>query len=211
MARGRFITLEGGEGGGKSTQAERLCAMLDGLGIKHLRTREPGGTPGAEAIRALLVQGTAERWTPWSEALLNYAARKDHVAKKIEPALARGDWVVSDRFADSTMAYQGYAQGLGATPIAALHELTLGRFQPDLTLILDTPADLGLSRAAERRGAAQRYESMGREFHDRVRHGFLEIARFDPDRCLVIDAKQPVDHVTSAIRAALVARLGLLL
>ncbi len=201
--------MEGGEGGGKTTQIERLCAMLDKAGIRHLRTREPGGTPGAEAIRTLLVQGEAERWTPWSEALLNYAARMDHVAKAIEPALARGEWVVSDRFANSTMAYQGYAQDLGVDPISALHALVLGALQPDLTVILDTPAELGLRRSAERRGAAQRYESMGQEFHAKVREGFLDIARRNPARCLVVDATQPVDQVTSAIRGALGTRLGL--
>jgi dTMP kinase len=208
MARGRFISLEGGEGGGKSTQADRLCALLGAARIPFLRTREPGGTAGAEAIRALLVEGAPERWTPWSEALLNYAARQDHVAGAIEPALARGDWVITDRFADSTVVYQGVAQGLGADRIAALHRLVLGDLWPDLTLIFDVPADVGLRRAAERRGAGHRYERMGPEFHERVRQGFLDIAGHQPQRCIVIDAAQPIDVVTDAVRAALATRLG---
>ncbi len=151
MARGRFITIEGGEGAGKSTQAPLLVAALERAGIAALATREPGGSPGAEAIRRLLLEGDGERWDAAGEALLLVAARRDHVARLIEPALARGVWVVCDRFADSTLAYQGYGRGLTPADMAALHRFALGDFAPDLTLILDLPVEIGLARAALRR------------------------------------------------------------
>jgi len=167
--RGRFITLEGGEGAGKSTQIKRLTARLAARGIEAVATREPGGTPGAEAIRSLLVTGDVARWDAVTETLLHYAARREHVEKTVRPALARGAWVISDRFADSTMAYQGHAGAVGAARVAALHKLVLGDFQPDLTLILDLPVQVGLARAKARAGIEDRYERMGLAFHEALR------------------------------------------
>ena len=151
--RGRFISIEGGEGAGKSTQVGLLVAALDRAGIPVRATREPGGSPGAEAIRRLLLEGEGERWDAISEALLLVAARRDHVARLIAPALAQGVWVVSDRFADSTMAYQGYGKGVAFDDLATLHHLALGDFAPDLTVILDLPVETGLARAAARSAA----------------------------------------------------------
>ena len=207
MARARFITFEGGDGSGKTSHARRLADWLKGQGRDVVLTREPGGTPGAEEIRKLLVQGEAARWEPMTEALLHFAARRDHVAKVIRPALARGAWVVSDRFADSTMAYQGYGHGLGAEPIALLRNLVLGDFAPGLTLLFDVTIALGLERAGKRNGAVARadarYESMGQSFHSRVREGFLAIARAEPERVAVIDSSKPVEDVAAAVLAAL--------
>lgn len=152
MSRGRFITLEGGEGAGKSTQIALLAKQLQDRGIDVQTTREPGGSPGAEAIRGLLVTGAPDRWDAMTEALLHYAARRDHVRVAIEPALARGTWVLCDRFADSTMAYQGYGHDLGRDVIDRLHALVLGPLQPDLTLILDLDETTGLTRAVARSG-----------------------------------------------------------
>ena len=164
MARGRFITIEGGEGAGKSTQVALLITALEQAGIAALATREPGGSPGAEAIRRLLLEGDGERWDAIGEALLLLAARRDHVAKLIEPALANGVWVVSDRFANSTLAYQGYGRGLPLADLAMLHRFALGDFAPDLTLILDLPVEIGLGRAAGRPAAADRFERLDRPF-----------------------------------------------
>lgn len=200
MARTRFISLEGGEGSGKSTQCKLLAEWLRGLGHDVVLTREPGGTPGAEEIRALLVQGEAGRWEPMTEALLHFAARRDHVGKVIRPALGRGAWVVSDRFFDSTLAYQGYGHGLGAAPIALLRKLVLDDFAPGLTLLLDLPIEVGLERAGRRRSADARYESMGEAFHRRVRDGFHAIAAAEPERVAVIDATRPLEAVADAVR-----------
>jgi dTMP kinase len=207
MGRARFITFEGGEGSGKTNHSRRLADWLKGRGLDVVLTREPGGTPGAEEIRKLLVQGEAARWEPMTEALLHFAARRDHVAKVIKPALARGAWVVSDRFVDSTMAYQGYGHGLGAQAIELLTTLVLGDFAPGLTLLFDVPVALGLERAGKRNVAATRadarYESMGEAFHARVREGFLAIARAEPSRMTVIDSSQPVEDVAAAVVAAM--------
>ncbi len=208
MTAGRFITLEGGEGAGKSTQAKLLVAALTGVGIPAIATREPGGAPSAEAIRALLVEGDTGRWDPLTEALLHVAARAEHVARTIRPALARGEWVVSDRFADSTMAYQGYGQGVGRDRIEAISRAALGDFRPDLTLVLDLPAETGLVRATGRPGAATRYERMGLPFHRALRDAFLDIARREPDRVAVIDATATVEAVHDAILAELRTRLA---
>ena len=207
MGRGRFITLEGGEGAGKTTQVALLQAALRGAGIDALATREPGGAPGAEAIRPLLVQGVPGRWDALGEALLHYAARRDHLVTTVRPALQAGTWVICDRFADSTMAYQGFGLGLGAEPIAALDHMVVGDTRPDLTLILDLPVTAGLRRAAARHGDAQRYERMDLDFHRRVRQGFLEIARDDPGRCLVIDAAGGIEATHAAVRDAAGERL----
>lgn len=171
-------------------------------------TREPGGSPGAEAIRELLVNGAADRWSPVTESLLMYAARRDHIERVIRPGLARGAVVLCDRFADSTRAYQGAGGDAPASLIAALEEHVLGGTVPVLTLILDLPAEVGLQRA-EARGGAARFESKGLAFHERLRAGYLEIARREPDRCVVIDADAELDAVTAAISDVVVQRLGL--
>lgn len=210
---GRFITLEGGEGGGKSTQARRLAAMLDGAlngaAGEILLTREPGGSPGAEQIRELLVDGEVQRWDAITETFLHFAARRDHLVNMVQPALARGAWVISDRFADSTMAYQGYGHGVDRDAIAALYRICVGSLTPDLTLILDLPVEAGLARAAGRGGGEDRYERMDVAFHERLRQGFLEIARRNSARCVVIDATRSEDEVHAQITAAVRARLAL--
>ncbi len=203
MARGRLITLEGGEGAGKSAQCARLLDRLRARGRRAIATREPGGTPEAEAVRALLVENTPEprTWDATSEALLHFAARRSHATRVIEPALARGDWVVCDRFADSTMAYQGYAMGLGRPAVEVLHRLVLDGLSPDLTLILDLPVADGLARVRSR-GKESRYEMRDTAFHEMVRQAFLDIARREPDRCTVIDARDGIDTVEAAIERA---------
>ena len=206
--RGRFITFEGGEGTGKSTQAALLTQRLRQLGIGVVLTREPGGSPGAEMIRKLLVEGPVERWDGTTEALLHFAARREHLRSTVWPALKRGDWVLSDRFADSTLAYQGYGHGVDRKIFDQLYEVAVGDFRPDLTLILDLPIETGLLRAATRRGIETRYESLPRDFHARVRSGFLEIAAQDPKRCMVIDATGSIDSIAAAIADAASERLG---
>lgn len=205
--RGRFITLEGGEGAGKSTQARRLAEALAARGVDCLLTREPGGSPGAEEIRALLVNGEPGRWSPTTEALLLTAARRDHLERTVEPALAAGRWVVCDRFSDSTLAYQGYGAGLPLDDLRALFRLALGDFRPDLTLVFDLPVDVGLGRATARAGGEDRFERMGRDFHQRLRDGFLAIAAAEPERCAVIDAGADIDAVTAGVLAAVSTRL----
>lgn len=206
--RGRFITLEGGEGAGKSTQVDLLAAALARDGIAVRRTREPGGSEGAEAIRCLLLEGAEKRWDAVAEALLLYAARRDHVVRLIRPALDRREWVVCDRFADSTLAYQGYGRGLPLADLAALHRFALGDFTSDLTLVLDLPVEEGLARAARRAGSADRFERLGRDFHERLRHGFRDIAAKEPQRCMLIDAQGDPATVHRAIVAAVNQRLG---
>ena len=208
-AMGRFITLEGGEGAGKSTQAVRLAAALRGRGLEVVTTREPGGSPGAEEIRGLLLKGGEsgeERWSPVTETLLHFAARRDHLERTVWPALERGDWVISDRFADSTIAYQGYGLGFDHDVIIRLYANVVGAFRPDLTLVLDLPAEAGLARARAR-SAADRYEAMDLAFHRRLREGFLDIAAHDPRRCAVIDAAGDEAAVASAILAVVAERL----
>jgi dTMP kinase len=207
VARGRFITFEGGEGAGKSTQVRRLAARLQAAGHEVVATREPGGSPGAEAIRALLVQGEADRWSPLTETLLMYAARRDHIERVIAPALARSAWVVCDRFADSTRAYQGAAGGTDPALIRTLETAILGETRPDLTLILDLPVADGLGRANGRGDAEGRFEAKGEAFHERLRQAFLEIARAEPRRCTIIDAARSPDEVEAQIRAAVETRL----
>jgi dTMP kinase len=211
MARGNFITFEGGEGAGKSTQVARLAAALRGAGHQVLTTREPGGSPGAESIRQLLVTGDAARWDPWCEVLLHVVARRDHLTSSVLPALAAGQWVLCDRFADSTMAYQGYGQGLGRAAVQDAHDLALGDLEgwaPDLTLILDVPVELGLERAAARRDGEDRYESMALAFHQRLRDGYLEIAAKDSARCRLIDAHDDLDAVETAVWTAITECFG---
>lgn len=212
--RGRFITLEGGEGAGKSTQLRRLAdnlrETLRARGVDLVTTREPGGSPGAEEIRGLLVTGETGRWSPVTEALLHTAARRDHLERTVWPALEAGRWVLCDRFFDSTMAYQGYGLGLGRQLVESLQAAALGGFRPpDLTLILDIDVVTGLRRAASRHGGEDRYERMDIGFHQRLRDGFLDIARREPERCAVIDADADPDTVEARIRETVSARLGL--
>ena len=213
-ADAKFITFEGGEGSGKSTQLVRAAAWLDGKGIETLRTREPGGSPAAEMIRSLLVEGTTDRWQPMTEVLLHAAARTEHLATTVRPALSAGTWVLSDRFADSTRAYQGHGHGVSLDIIDTVHNASTGDMAPDLTLIFDVPVETGLARAGRRAetlssGAEDRYERMGNAFHERVRAGFLEIAANHPARCVVIDAGADEDAVHAAAVAAIADRLGL--
>ena len=205
---GRFITLEGGEGAGKSTQITALAEYLKARGLTVVTTREPGGAPGAEAIRKLLVEGDPARWDATTEMFLHFAARRDHLAHTVWPALKAGSWVVCDRFADSTVAYQGYGHGLGPQPVRDLYAIAAGKFHPDLTLILDLPVDVGLARTGDRDNNETRYEQMDIAFHQRVRDGFHAIARAEPDRCAVIDAAPPPPQVTAAICAAVDARFA---
>ena len=209
QGRGRFITLEGGEGAGKSVQAARLEEQLAALGLKVVRTREPGGSPGAEALREAILTGFAADFRPAGQALLFAAARVDHLDKTILPALERGAWVVCDRFADSTRAYQGVAGALPPGFIADLERLTVGANRPDLTLILDLPAEIGLKRAAERRrtGPPDRFERQGLPFHETLRRAFIDIAAAEPDRCVVIDALRSEEEVAAAIWSAVESRL----
>ena len=209
MAEARFITFEGGEGAGKSTQVGLLAAALRARGLGVVETREPGGSPGAEQIRTLLVDGAAERWLPLTEALLHSAARAEHLERTIRPALAAGHWVLCDRFTDSTLAYQGYGHRLGAAPVEALRSLVAGSPRPDLTLVIDLPVALGLARAAARAGGAARYEAMDAAFHERVREGFQAIARAEPERCAVIDGGEDPDAVHRAVCRVVAERLGL--
>ena len=205
--RGRFITFEGGEGAGKSTQLRRLAETLRRRGRDVVTTREPGGSPGAEQIRQLLVSGDPGRWDGMTEALLHFAARRDHLRSLVRPALEAGKWVLCDRFADSTMAYQGYGHGLPHEQIRDLYRLAVGDFAPDLTLVLDLPVETGLARAKARGGAEDRYEKMDVAFHRRLREGFLTIAARASRRCAVIPADREEDEVAAAILAALDERL----
>ncbi|WP_237215339.1 dTMP kinase [Falsiroseomonas oryziterrae] len=206
MTAARFITLEGGEGAGKSTQAKRLAAHLADQGIPVLLTREPGGSAGAEAIRSVLLNG--QGFDPVAEAMLLFAARREHLVATIRPALAAGMWVISDRFADSTRAYQCHGQGVPGDVYRRLADLALEGFAPDLTLILDIPPEAGMARAASRGVAADRYERLDAAFHARVRAGFLAIAAAEPARCAVLDASGGPDEVFAAVTRTLRDRLG---
>ena len=206
---GRFITLEGGEGTGKSTQIRRLAAALEKKGIAVLCTREPGGSPGAEEIRKLMVEGEPGRWDAVTETLLAYAARVDHVARTIGPALLADKWVISDRFNDSTFAYQGVGRGLARETIRRIDSAVLDDFAPDLTLILDLDVKTGLERALARSGAENRFEKFGAEFHEKLRQAFLDIAKRSPERCRVIDASGTEEQVAEAIFAAVSRRFDL--
>jgi dTMP kinase len=211
METPKFITFEGGEGGGKSTQLKRLSAALEKAGLSVVQTREPGGAPSAEEIRNLLVSGSVDRWQPQSEVFLNYAARVEHVSRTVKPALDDGEWVLSDRFADSTMAYQGYGHGLDRGDLKTVYQIALGDFAPDLTIILDIPVDAGLTRAGSRGDNEDRYERMGTDFHQRLRDGFLAIAAAEPDRCKIVDASKSIDDVERQIIDTVNAKFGLTL
>jgi dTMP kinase len=205
MAQGRFITLEGGEGTGKSTLARGLQAALNARS-EIVLTREPGGAPGADAIRALLVQGDANRWSPLEEALLLAAARLNHLTQTIKPALARGAYVICDRYYDSTRAYQAAAGGLDATTLDALNAMIQAP-APDLTLVLDLDPTAGVGRSRGASVGEDRFEKKGADFHARVRAEFLAIAQREPQRCAVLDASQPADAVLASALREIEARL----
>jgi dTMP kinase len=196
---GRFITLEGGEGAGKTTQSDLLAAALAERGAAVLRTREPGGSPGAELLRGLLLGGSID-WSPRAETLLHFAARAEHVAKVIQPALDAGTWVICDRFFDSTLAYQGYGQGADKTFIS--EQIRLLGMKPDLTLVLDVPEPVAADRRRGRGGDVDRYERLDAAFHARVRQGFRDIALADPERCVLLDASGDIQAVHTAIMTA---------
>ena len=206
--RGRFITLEGGEGAGKSTQARCLAERLRTLGREVVMTREPGGSPGAEALRGLLVNGAADRWSPLSETLLMYAARADHLERAIRPALAAGAWVICDRFLDSTRAYQGAGGGASPDLIGALEAAVVGPDRPNLTLVFDLPVETGLERAHLRADGEARFEGKDLDFHRRLRAAFRAIAAAEPDRCVLIDAAPGPDAVAEAVWAAVTSQFA---
>jgi dTMP kinase len=196
---GRFIAFEGGEGAGKSTQVKGLVARLRAAGLEVVQTREPGGSPGAEALRDLLVQGDAGRWSPMSELLMMYAARSDHLEKVIRPALERGAWVISDRFADSSRAYQGAGGGVHPDFIEAVDAAVVAETQPDLVIVMDMPVEAGLRRAQARGDNENRFESKGMAFHERLRQGFLARAAAVPERYRIVDADQGIEPIRDRI------------
>lgn len=214
---GFFITFEGGEGSGKTTQINRLSSFLSEQGHRVVSTREPGGTPEAEKIRNFLVKRDGGDWSPEAECLLLYAARSMHVQRVIKPALADGKIVISDRFSDSTLAYQGYGHGYDLGKIKALDDLILQGFKPDLTIVLDIPAQEGVVRSTRRLAEESavidrmedRFEQLDLSFHEKLRQGFLEIAKTNSERCHVIDARQPLDLVSDSVRALASKAAGL--
>lgn len=210
--RSLFITFEGGEGAGKTTQIRLLSAALEKEGHSVTATREPGGTPEAEAIRGLLVNRGGGAWSPVAECLLFFAARTMHVERLIKPALAAGKTVISDRFADSTTAYQSYGHGLDPSVTEQVYRLALGDFAPDLTFVLDLPPEEGLKRAGKRLAASgsdeDRFERLDLDFHRRLRQGYLEIAAKNPDRCLVVDAGRGEREIAAEIFAAVKRKQG---
>jgi dTMP kinase len=212
---GTFITFEGGEGAGKTTQVNALAEMLTNQGYKAITTREPGGTAEAEKIRDLIVQRESGNWTPMAECLLIFAARVMHVSKVIAPALSEGKIVICDRFTDSTRAYQGYGRGMGLEIIETLQSLTINDLEPDITFVMDIDAKAGLERssrrlAAESLGIKQsedRFENMDMSFHEALRNGFLEIAKASPDRCRIIDATQDSEVIAEKVLNAVTEAL----
>lgn len=205
---GRLITFEGGEGAGKSTQVSILVERLRNAGRHAIATREPGGSPAAEDIRETLLSGKVKQFGPFAEALLFSIARQDHIDTVINDALARGQWVVCDRFLDSTRAYQGATGGVPAPVISALERLTLHGVMPNLTIVLDIPVEEGLARMARRRGAPDRFESQDISQHERIRKAFLDIAEEEPGRCVVIDARKPEALVAEDVWEAVAERLS---
>ncbi|WP_310496512.1 dTMP kinase [Sandarakinorhabdus sp.] len=198
---GRFITLEGGEGSGKSTQARRLASHFVALGHEVVLTREPGGTAGGEAVRDLLVNGAPDRWTPWAEACLMNASRAEHVALVIRPALAAGATVICDRFVDSTRAYQGAGKGLADDDLKALHAMACGGLWPDITLVFHIDPGVGLARTQTRAGGEGRFEAHDSAFHARIAAFFDALSVMEPARCHQIDASADVDNVFRAVLA----------
>ena len=206
---GFFITLEGGEGAGKSTHAVLLAERLKSLGRAVVVTREPGGSPEAEKLRQLLLGGATCRWSPLAEALLNYAARDTHMKAVVRPALGRGAVVISDRFMDSTTVYQGYAGGVDFQLLQDLERAVVGNERPQLTIVFDIDPALGLERARKRDpGTSDRFEGRALEFHRRLREGFLDLARRESERCVVVDATRPKEIVSAEIWETVAARIG---
>lgn len=205
--KGKFITLEGGEGSGKSTQVQKIVQFLTEQGIPVIATREPGGSEGAELIRELLVKGDTQRWDAVTEVLLMNAARRDHLRNLIIPALDRGTWVVCDRFADSTIVYQGYGRGVELHFLETIYQLIAGALTPDLTLVFDIDPRLGLGRAMGRGGHEDRFERMSLDFHDRIREGFRRIAQTDLNRYILVDASLERDVITHQVQDYIKQRL----
>jgi dTMP kinase len=206
--RGKFITFEGGEGSGKSTQARLLADALRKTGTTVVETREPGGSPFAERLRSFILDASLPPHVPLAEALLFYAARADHIAAVIGPAIDAGQWVICDRFSDSTRVYQGAAGALPSDSIEVLERLVVGGMSPDLTIVLDLPAEAGLARARARSNAADGYESRGDDYHGRLRAGFVELARNNPGRVRLIDGSRDRDTIAADVRATVAERLG---
>ena len=194
-----FITFEGGDGSGKSTQVNLLKDYLDNLNFETIKTREPGGTPSAEILRELLTTGEVEKWTPMSEALLMWASRYEHLIQVIEPALNSGKNVISDRFYDSTYAYQGVAHNLGINKMEKLKKIIIGDIEPDVTFILDIDPKVGLKRSLDRSNQENRFESYNIDFHNKIRSAFLEIAKKNKNRCVVIDASLNEQEINNLI------------
>lgn len=210
MLRGKFITLEGGEGAGKSTQAALLVDYLTAQGIKALTTREVGGTPGAEEIRQLWLHKEAEHWDVLTEVLLIMAARREHLVKKIWPALEAGTWVISDRYVDSTRVYQGLVLGLGLAKVDALYQEIAGSFWPDSTILLDLPVEMSLARVQARKGIDDRFQQQKMEFHQKLRKAFSTLYAAEPQRIIRIDANNTVEitaHLISEAVQPLLARV----
>ena len=194
-----FITFEGGDGSGKSTQVNLLKDYLDNLNFETIKTREPGGTPSAEILRDLLTTGEVEKWTPMSEALLMWAARYEHLIQVIEPALNSGKNVICDRFYDSTYAYQGVAHNLGIDKMEKLKKIIIGDIEPDVTFILDIDPKVGLKRSLDRPNQENRFESYNIDFHNKIRSAFLEIAKKNKNRCVVVDASLNEQEINNLI------------
>ena len=217
MMSGKFITLEGGEGTGKTTQINNLHQYLTHSGVDCIVTREPGGTDEAEKIRNLLVQRDGGDWDPMSEALLLFAARREHLIKKIWPALEKGQWVISDRFVDSSRVYQGMAQGIGLNTVEGLYYMVAQEFEPDLTFIMDIEPEEGLRRSGKQNqmtldlneSTEDRYERLGLDFHEKVRNGFLQIAKDHPKRCVIVDAAQTPETIFDQMKDVLQIKFGL--
>lgn len=205
--RGSFITFEGGEGSGKSTQVARLAERLKLRGIDVVTTREPGGSPGAEAMRHLLLNGLVKPLGPTAETMVFAAARDDHVHATIEPALARGAWVICDRFIDSTRVYQGTLGNVDRRIIRALERVTIGETMPNLTFILDVPVEVGMARVKDRGQPRDRFEAEEIEFHIQLREAFVDLAQSEPQRCVLIDASQAPDVVATRIWMVVMERL----
>jgi dTMP kinase len=205
----RFITLEGGEGAGKSTHARALSQALTDRGIENIVTREPGGSRGAEEIRALLVEGEPGRWGPLVETLLLFAARADHIARTVKPALASGKWVICDRFTDSTFAYQGAGRGLDLDVIRRIERVSIDFFRPALTLILDAPVDIAMSRIGSRAHTETRFEKFDHGFHQRLRDYFLTLPKLDPARCVLVDTSAAPEAVSASIWKIVAGKFGL--
>lgn len=206
--KGYFITFEGGEGSGKSTQLKLLSAAFEKSGLPFITTREPGGSENAEKIRALLVSGDADSWDPLTETLLFTAARSDHLNRLVKPAIAEGKTVICDRFFDSTLVYQGIGKGLGENYIKALHHIVFGNFMPGLTIILDIDPETGLKRAGARRGNENRFEQLDISFHQKIRDGFLQIAKNEAERCVVLDAMKDAETLHKETIAIIKQKCG---